>query len=259
MSENPYASPSTASQSQPISAAEIYRPANGLVLALTVMFVLGIGLDLLSGAMSLVEATVFSEYVGQEELDEDSRVLGFYIAYGCVGLSTLPVYVATAVLFCMWVFRANKNARALGAQAMTFTPGWSVGWFFVPIMNLFRPYQAVREIHQASHPNADSLSWKYAPVSAVLGWWWALWIISNILGQVEFRLALRGDQEMALAGAYLGAVTGVLGAITALLAMQVVRGTHQRQQLKAERKSPTGDKFAHDQDPETVLPPKRDW
>ena len=242
MSDNPYASPSTASDSQQFQAAEVYRPASGLVLALTVLFVLGIGVDLLSGAMSLVEATMFSEHVGQEELvAEDSRALGFYIAYGCIGLSTLPVYLVTVVLFCMWVYRANKNARALGAQGMTFTPGWSVGWFFIPIMNLFKPYQAVREIHQASDPYADARTWRKAPVAAIVGWWWAFWIISNILGQIEFRLALRGEGEMALAGSYLGAVTGVLSAITALLAMQVVRGIHHRQQLKAERITPNGE------------------
>ena len=45
----------------------------------------------------------------------------------------LVVALVVVVLFCCWIYRANCNARALGAQGMSFTPGWSVGWFFIPI------------------------------------------------------------------------------------------------------------------------------
>ena len=59
------------------------------------------------------------------------------------------------LLFCVWIRRANVNADALVASGMEFTPGWAVGWFFVPFANLYKPYQAMAEIYRASDPNAD--------------------------------------------------------------------------------------------------------
>src|SRR5262249_59924700 len=45
----------------------------------------------------------------------------------------LILFLTTAIAFCTFVFRANRNARAFGAVGMKFTPGWSVGYFFVPL------------------------------------------------------------------------------------------------------------------------------
>ena len=75
---------------------------------------------------------------------------GYDIAGLIVGLLQLPVVLTTGIVFLMWIHRANRNARGLGAEGMTFTPGWSVGWYFIPIANLWKPFQAMKEIWQAS-------------------------------------------------------------------------------------------------------------
>jgi heme/copper-type cytochrome/quinol oxidase subunit 2 len=67
-----------------------------------------------------------------------------------IGILQLIVAIASIIVWFMWVFRSNKLARALGATAMKYSPGWSVGWFFVPIMNLFKPYFAMKEIFLAT-------------------------------------------------------------------------------------------------------------
>ena len=105
-----------------------------------------------------------------------------------IGIVQLLVYITTGILFLVWIHRANRNARALGAKDLGFTPGWSIGYYFIPILNLFRPYQAMKEIWKASrNPNA----WKDQPGSPLLGWWWTLWLISNVLGQQSWKMSLR--------------------------------------------------------------------
>ena len=47
-------------------------------------------------------------------------------------LVQLVVWVAAFVITLRWIYLANNNARALGADDMIVTPGWAVGWFFVP-------------------------------------------------------------------------------------------------------------------------------
>ena len=51
--------------------------------------------------------------------------------------------LAAAIAFLMWIFRASQNLPRLGAVGQRFSPRWAVGWWFVPIMLLFRPYQAI--------------------------------------------------------------------------------------------------------------------
>lgn len=80
------------------------------------------------------------------------------------------IFLTLIVLFSIRIYRANLNARALGAQGMRFSPGWTVGWFFVPVMNLFRPFQAVREVWKASDPNAPE-RWDQKETSHLLKIW----------------------------------------------------------------------------------------
>lgn len=89
------------------------------------------------------------------------------------------VWFITAVLFLMWLHRAYRNLPTLGARHLKYSPGWAVGGFFVPILSLVRPFQVVRKIWQASDPNVlDDSAWQRAETSALVGWWWAFFLIS---------------------------------------------------------------------------------
>ena len=55
------------------------------------------------------------------------------------------LWVATAVFFLMWMFRASKNLQSLQSYSQRFSAGWAVGWWFIPIMSFFRPYQVMAE------------------------------------------------------------------------------------------------------------------
>lgn len=108
-----------------------------------------------------------------------------------VGILQMAIYIIAGILILMWIYRANYNARRLGADDMEFTPGWSVGWYFIPIANLWKPYQAMKEIWKAS---ADPQSWKMQSVPSLLPWWWFFWIVSGMLGNASLRLSLRADE-----------------------------------------------------------------
>jgi hypothetical protein len=86
---------------------------------------------------------------------------------------TLTAYV----LFLVWVYGAYRNALALGAAGLTFTPNMAIGIYFVPIINLWWPYQAMRETLLASQ-KADGEPDAPKPRLALVGWWWAAWLIS---------------------------------------------------------------------------------
>jgi hypothetical protein len=94
------------------------------------------------------------------------------------------LFILGALPFGMWTYRASNNLRALGAEGLSHSPGWAVGSNFVPIVNFFVPFMAMREIWQAS---AQPGNWQGQHRTPLLGWWWALWLgnaVSGWAGQI---------------------------------------------------------------------------
>jgi hypothetical protein len=115
---------------------------------------------------------------------------------GLIAIVGLVIYLATAIPFLKLLGRLNHNAWWFGAKGMTFTPGWTVGWFFVPFLNLVRPVQAVQEIAKISQPGGDKWEWARRSNSGLVGLWWGLWILSNVLGQIAMRIGQLEDLPM---------------------------------------------------------------
>lgn len=61
-----------------------------------------------------------------------------------------PLILAAEVLFLLWQYRAAKAARRLGYPARR-SPGWGVGSYFVPVVDLWMPYQALRDCLPPGH------------------------------------------------------------------------------------------------------------
>jgi len=100
----------------------------------------------------------------------------------------IAMSVIAWVMVLMWKYRANKNCRGFGAQGMRFTPGWTVGWHFVPGMNLFRPYQVMQEIWKVS---TDPATWQKQAGSTLIKWWWFVYLVGTFFGQYFVKLSVR--------------------------------------------------------------------
>ena len=98
---------------------------------------------------------------------------------GLVRIGDLGLFLLTAILFLRWVYRANQNARQLGAIDMQFTPGWAIGGYFLPLFSLWMPYQAMREIWNASTSPA---AWQSLGGHSIVRLWWGVWLAWNFTG-----------------------------------------------------------------------------
>ena len=133
------------------------------------------------------------------------------------GLGLFVLYIATFVMFCVWTYRVNANIHALGAANLRFTPGWAVGWYFIPIASLWKPYQVMKEIWRASR---NPSGWQEEASSSIVGWWWFWWIVSN----VQVSIGSSSQQEAADATITpFGLVSVALDVIAAGCAYRVVK------------------------------------
>jgi hypothetical protein len=162
-----------------MSEARFYTFRDPAPLARTVVIWLYVHI----GVTILYGLTSAAALVAQPAADGAESVL--------LGLSAIPLGIAALVvafLILKWIYRVSRNAHS-AARGLTISPPWAVGWFFVPIAFLWKPFQGVREAWQAS---TTSEAWQKVPVPSILRWWWGLFLVSNFLGQLSFRLSTMG-------------------------------------------------------------------
>ncbi len=86
--------------------------------------------------------------------------------------------ILTAVALMAWLSRSIDNVPPLGGGVPHDSPRWAIGWWFVPIAFLWKPYTVVRE------------TWdRLAPVERAAGGalvvsWWIAWIVGGVGSRV---------------------------------------------------------------------------
>ena len=153
-----------------------------------------------------------------ESNDKRQQVIGFF---------DLGIFAATSFLFAMWIYRANFNARQLGAQGMQFSPGWSIGYYFIPLLSLWKPYQAMKEIWQASK---NPTSWATVERGSILPWWWFFFLAECMMGQAILRTSLQAKEINEMIGSTGIAIASDLVSIPAtIIAIVLVKQIYEMQ------------------------------
>lgn len=212
-------------QSAPTQTFGPYRPAAGRARAaqicLAAMGLLAVisAIHFLSG-FELVERAArggLSAAAG-EAFDERTAL------FARLGLGGLLV---TGVFWFVWLYRAVANARAIG-RPIEFTPGWAIGWWFVPFANIVRPYQIVRSL-------MDELG---TPNNSPVLWWWGSYLAAGTVANFASFLNppdLNGLR--VLFGSSL--IAELLRAASAILAFRLVGEIERRSaDLAAAKVSP---------------------
>ena len=166
---------------------------------------------LLASVVAAVTGVVFAA------LNDDKSDAATQMAVGLDALALLCALPVVVIAVSMWIHGAHKNLYALHPHAIfEFTPGWSVGWFFVPFAWFWKPFQAMKELWIHSNPEGAVLS-TVAP-SPLLVAWWTCWLAANFLG----RFANEG-MGMTL---FVLLMLGALGCLLALM-RQITSGQNE--------------------------------
>ena len=126
-------------------------------------------------------------YVSDQELTLND------LREGGIGIAIIIVYIFSVVTFIRWFRRAyyNLHSRTLTPK---YDEGWAAGSWFVPILNLFRPYHIMKEIDEETALLIEKRRQKPVKKSSTLiGFWWALWILNGIFGRYVFRTAMDAE------------------------------------------------------------------
>jgi|GEM_PF-4073953 len=153
------------------------------------------GISLATAPLGLVASNI--QQPGTVTPANSSQLLAFGLAMIAFGCFTLALYIATAVFFLMWTYRANNNLRVLGTLGMQFTPTWSIIWWFIPFANWVVPFFILRELYAASGGTAPGqVTWRNNPTSPLLIIWWLTWVGAALLSIVGSVLPMFQDPNL---------------------------------------------------------------
>ncbi len=156
-----------------------------------------------------------------------------------ISLAQLAALIAAGILFLCWFHRAYANLKALGAEDLPHGPGWAVGYWFVPIVNLVRPATVACDIWNASDPTANAGSWRRRKQPSLIIGWWLTFLLSGLVGRVGTSLWNgASDPDRLRQAAAVLLVADVLTIAAGVLAVVFVRETTTRQEARASTQQP---------------------
>ena len=159
---------------------------------------------------------------------------------GCIYISN-PINILnliTNTLFLFWVYYSNVNLWALQIKGIEYSPGWAVGYFFIPIFNFVKPYSIVKEIWRLSCTGSTEGGLVHIRRGNLLaGFWWGTFLLAFLLYQ-PFALPFpdyEGTSAAATFWLFVCFILSILFSIVSwILGIVIVRSISRKQQgLKA--------------------------
>ncbi len=199
-------------------------------LATVIAWVLGIGCvaHIASAVTQFSRAALVSRLMDRpysvswnEIIDADNAAVA---AHGFNVLFT----VAGRILLVIWAWRATKNLVAWNLRHR-WSPGWAIGGWFVPVANLWIPYQVVQEAWRSTAGPATADPATFESEGSNLAWtlsFVTFWI-SSLLWLGAGRT---GDEELSdiLASDRLGGVAALVGIVASIAAIVAIRQISRR-------------------------------
>lgn len=167
---------------------------SGCVLTRWVALFLGLSIlsNLLSLVVSNVEIAALHELLSGLLLSQQERA-NIQLQQSIAAVIHAVVFFPTVTLFVLWIYRIYRDDSARGVAVLRHSPGWAVGYFFVPVINLVHPYRVVREIWSSFSPRRPATA-----EALLLILWWGLYISSTVLSMLSKRLTQWAQEPVEL-------------------------------------------------------------
>ncbi len=154
------------------------------------------------------------------------------IAYSVGTILYAITYLICVIFFILWFVRAYQNIQIhLPNSRFRYKPWVAVVSWFIPIWNLFGPYQIATDLFDRTErylvsEDAMDLTPKY---DLVKGTWWGLWIISAIIIRVShYHLSNFPDSYLLHSTHIIGFL---LAGVCALFAVKMIKNYLEMERL----------------------------
>jgi len=184
MNENPYEAPENINDITNEEVTPGVRSISKFATWAKVMLILNVVLSVVM--LIATHSSAYDDFMANAALgisDEGEFYKNLILLGSVIG----GIFIITVVSVCIWINKAMKNTWSLGNTTPTMSSGWAVGWYFIPIANLWKPFGGMAQIWEGA------VGPSYSKVLLHL-WWWT-WILSNILNRASRKMEVKDIED----------------------------------------------------------------
>jgi len=157
--------------------------------------------------------------------------------------------VLSMIFFILWFRRAYYNLHTLPWHNARHTEGWAAGSWFIPILSLFWPYQIMQDIWRGTQ-NAIKERFGEPQSAAIIGWWWAIYLVNNFFGYSAFAIRDPAGIDELLTATKVEFVGEIISIAAIIITIRVVQRTSNfERELLEFSQTPTDSIFSDNYTP----------
>jgi len=166
---------------------------------------------------NLLQSIVNGKIVTEETIKAND------VRNGVIAIIYLIIYFISGVIFIQWFRRAYYNLHQI-VKHLSFSEGWAAGSWFVPILNLFRPFQIMKELFEETKKilTKKGINFDENFSINILDLWWGLWIIDTIIGQIIFHYPSKTIDDL-LESNMLNLASNVIVIILGFITVKIIK------------------------------------
>ena len=137
------------------------------IAALIIINILSLIVPIFQNLEYLIRGAIEITFLWSEQFD-------FFL-----GVIAGVISLISIIVTLLWFYRATNNIHAFGAKEVS-SPRMAVLWFFIPILNLWKPYLVAQQIWKASNPQTVMIKgteWKDSSGSSKIKLLWILTLV----------------------------------------------------------------------------------
>ncbi len=184
---------------------------------------------LILGIMSAIFPLAMRQIVPAEILSDQDHKLT--IVLRAVTIAGMATYIFCLPFYCFWVNRSCKNAWLLNPPKMRTTPGLAVGYYFIPVVSLWKPYVSMCEIRNASFGMRDQLT-------TLLPLWWFGWVSYLLMTAGRISGKFSSNEEVISMSKKLATVADISGIALSYMTIALVISMTNAQNKRASEWRP---------------------
>ncbi|MGB1936800.1 MAG: DUF4328 domain-containing protein [Akkermansiaceae bacterium] len=193
-----------------------FRQNNALKAVIFAWLILAAMLTLLSLIAPLFVAPEITE----------SRDHYLDITLRAVAMAGILSQILCLPFYCWWVNRTCKNAWLLNPPKMKTTPARAVGYYFIPVVSIWKPYVSMCEMRQASYGMSTKLK-------SLLAYWWFFWLAYMLLTACNLVSQFSYHDELITMRDKLSMIAGITAIVVNYLTAAVVLSMTNAQNRQA--------------------------
>jgi uncharacterized membrane protein len=210
-------------KNKPRNSQELKPNAQRAQVAMTLISIV-LGLEVVSLVSSGMQYSLL-QTISEGRPVSDATAEANDLREQIIAIVYMIVYIISGITFLRWFRRAYYNLHQKVTK-LSNTDGWAVAAWFIPIVNLYMPYQIMKELYVKTKNYFFSLGFDtYVSLHLrLLVFWWTLWIGNNIFGQIIYRMSKDAASLTQLANITILSIIGsVIGVVLAIVTIRVIK------------------------------------